>query len=84
MTPENRPARGSEKARRRIMANVELSSREAGLLEEILVRYYSDLRFEIADTDDKAFLKFLKSREAFMRSLITRLEKAEVDGMATP
>jgi len=66
------------------MANVELNSREAGLLKEILLRYYSDIRFEIADTDDKEFLKFLKTREAFMRGLITRLQKAETDGMITP
>jgi hypothetical protein len=65
------------------MANVELNPREAGLLKEILLRYYSDIRFEIADTDDKEFLMFLKSREAFMRGLITRLEKAEKEGMAT-
>jgi hypothetical protein len=66
------------------MANVELNSREAGLLKEILLRYYSDIRFEIADTDEKEFLKFLKAREAFMRGLITRLQNAETDGMITP
>ena len=38
----------------------------------------SDIRFEIADTDDKEFLKFLEAREAFMRELIKRLDKAEV------
>ena len=32
------------------MASVELNSREAGLLKEVLLRYYSDIRFEIADT----------------------------------
>jgi predicted solute-binding protein len=66
------------------MANVELNSREAGLLKEVLLRYYSDIRFEIADTDDKEFLKFLKAREAFMRNLIKRLQKAELEGIATP
>ncbi len=66
------------------MANVDLNSREAGLLKEILLRYYSDIRFEIADTDDKEFRKFLEAREAFMRSLITRLEKAEMEGLMTP
>jgi len=66
------------------MANVELNSREAGLLKEVLLRYYSDIRFEIADTDDKQFLKFLKAREAFMRNLIKRLQKAELEGIATP
>jgi hypothetical protein len=66
------------------MANVELNSREAGLLKEILLRYYSDIRFEIADTDDKEFRKFLTAREVFMRKLITRLEKAEMEGLMTP
>ena len=65
------------------MASVELNSREAGLLKEVLLRYYSDIRFEIADTDDKEFLKFLKAREAFMRGLIKRLEKAEMEGLVT-
>jgi hypothetical protein len=31
----------------------------------------------------KEFLKFLKAREAFMRELIKRLEKAEMEGLAT-
>ena len=66
------------------MANVELNSREAGLLKEVLLRYYSDIRFEIADTDDKEFLKFLKAREEFMRNLIKRLEKAEREAMGMP
>jgi hypothetical protein len=56
------------------MANVELRFRETGLLKEILVRYYSDLRFEIADTDDKEFFQFLRARELFMRELIKRLK----------
>jgi hypothetical protein len=66
------------------MANVELNMREAGLLKEILLRYYSDIRFEIADTDDKEFLMFLKAREAFMRELIKRLERAERESMGMP
>lgn len=69
------------------MAKVELNPKEAGLLKEILIRYYADIRFEIADTDDKEFLKFLKEREAFMRNLIKRLEKAEregLEGLMTP
>jgi hypothetical protein len=69
------------KERREMMASVELNTKEAGLLKEILVRYYSDLRFEIADTDDKEFLEFLRARELFMRQLIKRLEKAEREGM---
>jgi len=31
----------------------------------------------------KEFLKFLKAREAFMRGLIKRLEKAEMEVLAT-
>ena len=31
----------------------------------------------------KEFRKFLKAREAFMRGLIKRLEKAEMEGMMT-
>jgi predicted solute-binding protein len=83
MTAGKSLERRSEKERRMTMANVELNSREAGLLKEVLLRYYSDIRFEIADTDDKEFLNFLKAREAFMRGLITRLEKAEMENRVT-
>jgi hypothetical protein len=61
------------------MANVELSPKETVLLKEILVRYYSDIRSEIADTDHKEFREFLKAREEFMRNLITRLEKIDME-----
>jgi hypothetical protein len=82
MTTGNCFAQHSGKERRTMMANVELNSREAGLLKEVLLRYYSDIRFEIADTDDREFLNFLKAREAFMRDLIKRLEKAERESLA--
>jgi len=42
---------------------------------------YPDIRFEIADTEDKKFLKFHEAREAFMRGLIKRAEKAETEGV---
>lgn len=61
-----------------------MNPREAGLLKEILLRYYSDIRFEIADTNEKEFPGFLKAREAVMRDLIKRLEKAEIEDMGTP
>jgi hypothetical protein len=82
MTTGNCFAQRSGKERRTMMANVELNSREAGLLKEVLLRYYSDIRFEIADTDDREFLNFLKAREAFMRELIKRLERAERESLA--
>jgi len=37
-----------------------------------------------ATPTDKEFLKFLKAREAFMRGLIKRLEKAVMEDLATP
>ena len=42
---------------------------------------YSDIRFEIDDTEDKECLKFLEAREAFIRGLIKRAEKAETEGV---
>jgi len=44
---------------------------------------YPDIRFEIDDTEDKECLKFLEAREAFIRGLIKRAEKAETEGVVT-
>jgi hypothetical protein len=51
--------------------------------EARILACYSDSCFEIADTDDKEFLKFLEAREAFTRGLIKRPEKAETEGVVT-
>jgi len=63
------------------MPSLEISFRDTVYLRELLARYYHDIRNEIAFADNKDLRDFLKVREEFMRNLITRLEKIELDAM---
>jgi hypothetical protein len=55
------------------MVHVELTPEQAGTLAEILGEYLSDLRMEIAGTDEMGFREGLKQREVFLKDLLTRL-----------
>lgn len=55
------------------MAGIDLTPKEVEMLRDIVARYLSDLRVEIADTDDKEFRQFLEGRKNFMQDLIQRL-----------
>ena len=50
-----------------------LSDEERDALQQILSSYLSDLRMEVADTDSFDFREKLKSRERFIKDLLTRL-----------
>ena len=56
------------------MIQIELSSEESEILREVLTSYLSDLRMEIADTENMDFREALKKKEAFLKELIQRLE----------
>ena len=56
------------------MSGLELTREEEGALLEVFERYYPALRIEIANTDDRAFRRALKEREAFMKNIIDRLK----------
>ena len=56
------------------MSNLELNQDEQRELLEVFERYYPALRIEIANTDDREFRRALKQREAFMKTLIDRLQ----------
>lgn len=56
------------------MIQIELTSEEAGILREILTSYLSDLRMEIAGTENMDFREALKKKEALLKKLIQRLE----------
>ena len=58
------------------MVEIQLTHEESQMLRDILMRYLRDLQFEIADTDDRDFCRFLEGRKAFMNSLIERLQRA--------
>lgn len=52
-----------------------MTHEEAEMLSEILEGYLSDLRMEIADTDQMDFREGLKRKEVFLKELIQRLKQ---------
>ncbi len=56
------------------MAQISLTDEEGAMLKEIIESYLSDLRMEIADTDQKDFREGLKRKEAFLKDLLQRLK----------
>jgi len=51
-----------------------LSHEEADLIHRILSSFLSDLRMEVADTDNPSMRRTLKGEEEVVRSLVTRIE----------
>jgi hypothetical protein len=58
------------------MASVELNEKELQLVCEVLEAYCSDLRMEIAGTDNKGVREILKEKENSLKLLLDRLPKA--------
>ncbi len=58
------------------MARLELTAEESELLRQALESYLSDLRMEIADTDQMAFREALKRQEAALRAVADRITAA--------
>jgi hypothetical protein len=58
------------------MTNFEVRHEEVGVLREALESYLSELRFEIADTDKKAFRDSLKTKEDVLKTVVERLKAA--------
>lgn len=58
------------------MAAIELSEKETLLLEEILSSYLSELRMEVAGTDDRDVRILLKEKEAMVKDILNRLPRA--------
>lgn len=55
------------------MIQITLSDEEAGSLKNVLESYLSDLRMEIADTEQMDFRDSLKRQEEFLNGLLARL-----------
>ncbi len=53
-----------------------LSFEEVGLLRRVLLGYLSDLRMEIAGTEDYGLREALHRDEATLREIIARLDEA--------
>ncbi len=58
------------------MIRIDLSKEELRALDEILAAYLSDLRMEIAGTDNLEFRGSLKVREHLINGLLQRLAVA--------
>ena len=55
------------------MIRLELSEAEAITLRDVLESYVSDLRMEIAGTEEMGLREALKAREAVLNGLVERL-----------
>jgi hypothetical protein len=54
----------------------ELSSEESAALGKALTSYLSDLRMEIANTDNAEFRRGLQAERAALESVLTKLDRA--------
>jgi len=57
------------------VVDLQVTADEAALLARILANYLSDLRMEVADTDNAAMRRALKAEEDTIRALLTRIEE---------
>lgn len=55
------------------MTRVELTDKESSILIEVLQITISELKTEIAHTDNREFRQGLKEREAFLEDFLNRL-----------
>ncbi len=58
------------------MTRLELTPEESDLLRQALETYLSDLRMEIADTDQMEFREALKRQEVALRGVAERIAAA--------
>ena len=58
--------------------DLQLTTDETTLLARILASYLSDLRMEVADTDNAVMVRALKAEEDVIRALLTRVDQLGV------
>ncbi len=56
-----------------IMASLEFSQQEIDMLNKIVKSYLSELRMEIADTDQSSFKNGLRKEEELLNKLIEKM-----------
>lgn len=56
------------------MESFEFSQQEKEILNKIVASYLSELRMEIADTDQLSFKKVLRKEEDLLNKLIEKME----------
>lgn len=59
---------------------ITFQSDEVDLLKAVLTNYLSDLRMEIADTEDYDMREEMKRNEATLKSIISRFDKTSAAG----
>ena len=57
-----------------IMASLEFSQQEIDMLNKIVKSYLSELRMEIADTDQSSFKNVLRKEEELLNKLIEKMD----------
>ncbi len=57
-----------------IMENLEFSQQEIDMLNKIVKSYLSELRMEIADTDQSSFKNELRKEEELLSKLIEKMD----------
>ncbi len=57
-----------------IMENLEFSQQEIDMLNKIVKSYLSELRMEIADTDQSSFKNELRKEEELLNKLIEKMD----------
>jgi glycine cleavage system regulatory protein len=60
---------------RTMMMQLSLNQEEASALKDALITYISDLRMEIADTDQQEFRENLKREEMLLSGILENLKK---------
>jgi hypothetical protein len=58
--------------------NSGFTNEELAVLEEVLKEYLTELRMEIADTDDYDFRQALKRKSETLQSILAKMEKTKV------
>lgn len=62
------------------MIQLDLTDDELGILKAALQSYISDLRMEIADTDNMDFRNALKAKEQVLTKVVERIEPGTESG----
>ncbi len=62
------------------MIQLELTDDEQGILKKALESYISDLRMEIADTDNMDFRNKLKEKEQVLNKVVERIAPGTAAG----
>lgn len=61
--------------------NTGLTHEEMAVLEEVIKEYLTELRMEIADTEDYDYRQNLKRKAEILHVIVGKLEKAKVSAM---